>query len=246
MKLWGFFLLAAAAAAAQPQFDVASVKQGGPVRPDGLLDINLGRAQHGVVTLTNTTLSECMRWAYALTNEEQIAGPDWIRSRSVRFSIEAKAPPETPDAQLRLMMQALLAERFKIETHREPRKIPHYELAVVKGGPKLTEAQPGTEQARVFYGLGRLAYTSVRMENLVVLLSRQLKQPVLDRTGLTGSYDLDLQWTPDDATPAEDAVTPKPDIFHAIQQQLGLKLESAKDPLEVLVIDRAEKVPAAN
>jgi uncharacterized protein (TIGR03435 family) len=100
---------------AQPSFDVATVKRGGPVRPDGLLDINLGTASHGTVTLSNTTLSECIRYAYGFTNEEQIAGPDWIRDRSIRFEIVAKAPPETPAAQLRLMLQTLLQERLRLE-----------------------------------------------------------------------------------------------------------------------------------
>jgi uncharacterized protein (TIGR03435 family) len=245
MKLWGFFLLAAAVAAAQPQFDVASVKQGGPVRPDGLLDINLGRYDHGVVTLTNTTLSECMRWAWGLTNEAQIAGPDWIRDRALRVSIEAKAPPDTKIDQLRLMMQALLAERFHLQVHQEPRKIAHLILSVGKDGPKFSHGNPEGRSGLINYKPGLLEYGRIQVGAFATLLSRVTKQPVLDRTGLAGLWDLKLEWTPDDA-PADDSVTPKPDLFRAIQQQLGLKLESSKDPLDVLVIDKAEKVPAAN
>jgi uncharacterized protein (TIGR03435 family) len=245
MRLWVF--LWAAVAMAQPAFDVASVKQGGPVRPDGLLDINLGRAAHGVVTLTNTTLSECIRYAYGLTNEEQIAGPAWIRDRSIRFSIEAKAPPDTPLDQRQLMLQALLKERFQLELHREPRKIAHLLLSVGKGGPKFTESSPDTPGGRVSYMPGNLEYRRIAVSAFAVLLSRVMKEPVLDKTGLTGLYDLKLEWTPDDAAPAEDAgPTPKPDVFTAIQQQLGLKLEHSKEPLEVLVVDRAEKVPVGN
>src|SRR5215831_18184529 len=113
--------VASAGTSAQPAFDVASVKQGGPVRPDGLLDISLGTAVHGVVTLSNTTLSECIRYAYGLANESQIAGPDWIRDRSIRFEIVAKAPADTPADDLRRMLQTLLKERFRLEMHREPR-----------------------------------------------------------------------------------------------------------------------------
>jgi len=226
-------------------FDVASLKPGGPVRPDGLLDINLGSAEHGAVSLTNTTLSECIRWAYGLTNEEQIAGPGWIRDRAIRFTIVAKAPPETPVEQLRLMMQALLAERFKMELHREPRKIAHYELTVAKGGPRLVESKPETPSGRVDYSIGHLAYNHISTDRFVVLLSRQMKQPVFDKTGLTGFYDIDLRWTPDDVPAAADA-TPESDLFTAIQRQLGLRLEASKGPLEVLVVDRAEKVPAGN
>jgi uncharacterized protein (TIGR03435 family) len=242
MKLW-LFLWAAAVAMAQPAFDVASLKQGGPVRPDGLLDINLGRASHGVVTLTNTTLSEMIRYAYGLTNEEQISGPAWIRDRSTRFSLEAKAPPDTPLEQRQLMLQALLAERFKVELHREPRKIAHLILTVGKSGPKFAESQSDGPGGRVNYGLGDLEYRRIGLSGFVVLISRLLKQPVLDRTGLTGLYDLKLEWTPDEA---DSSATPKPDIFTAFQQQLGLKLEVSKEPLEVFVVDRAEKVPIAN
>src|SRR5579883_161700 len=152
MARWICSLLLAAAAWAQPAFDVASVKEGGPVRPDGLLNINLGSTHHGTVTLTNTTLSECIQYAYGLTNEAQIAASDWIRSRQYRFSIVARAPPETPVEQLRLMTRALLAERFRLEMHREARKIPHLELSIAKGGPKLAESKPETPNGRVYYG----------------------------------------------------------------------------------------------
>lgn len=244
----GIWLLAlsAAAALAQPAFDVASLKPGGPVRSDGLLEINLGTASHGVLTLTNTTLSECIRYAYGLTNEAQIAGPDWIRDRQFRFEIVAKATPDTSVEQLRLMLQGLLRERFRLEMHREPRKIAHFELTIAKGSSKLIESKPDTPAARVYYGVGRLAYKHLPMDRFVVLLSRQMKQPVFDRTGLTGSYDINLEWTPDDVPAAQTDSTPKPDLFSAIQQQLGLKLEAAKGPLEVLVVDRAEKVPIGN
>jgi uncharacterized protein (TIGR03435 family) len=243
MKPWLVLRLVTAAAA--QTFDVASVKPGGPTRPDGLLDINLGRAEHGVVTLTNTTLSECIRYAYGLTNEEQVTGPPWIRDRSLRVSIEAKAPPDTPAEQLRLMTQALLKERFQLQMHREPRKIPHYELTVAKGGPRLAESKPDSPFDRVDYRPGHLAYKHQSMDRFVVLLSRQIKQPVFDHTGLTGAYDIDLRWTPDDATLSPDA-SPLPDLFTAIRQQLGLKLEASKEPLEVLVVDHAEKVPIGN
>jgi uncharacterized protein (TIGR03435 family) len=245
MKLWVFLL--AVGAMAQPAFDVASVKQGGPVRPDGLLDINLGRAIHGVVTLTNTTLSECIRYAYGLTNEEQIAGPAWIRDRSIRFSIEAKAPADTPLDQSQLMLQSLLKERFQLELHSEPRKIAHLILTAGKGGPKFAESNPDTPGGRVNYMPGHLEYRRISVSAFAVLLSRVMKEPVLDHTGLNGLYDLKLEWTPDDAPPAADGgPTPKPDVFTAVRQQLGLKLEASKEPLEVLVVDRVEKVPVGN
>lgn len=243
MNLW--VCLLATAAMAQPAFDVASVKPGGPVRPDGLLEINLGHAEHGVLTLSNTTLSECIRYAYGLTNEEQIAGPVWIKDRQFRYEIVGKAAPGTTVEQLRSMLQTLLNERFGLEVHREPRKIAHYDLALAKGGPKLVESKTDGSMDRVYYGIGRLAYNRSTMDRFVVLLSRQLKQPVFDKTGLHGKYDIDLRWTADDAAPAADS-TPLPDIFTALRQQLGLRLEASKEPLEIIVVDKAEKVPAGN
>jgi uncharacterized protein (TIGR03435 family) len=243
--MWLFIVFGVGAALAQPEFDVASVKPGGPVRPDGLIDINLGTASHGTVTLTNTTMSECLRYAYGLTNEEQIAGPDWIRDRSIRFSIVAKAPPETATYQLQLMTQTLLKERFRLEIHRELRKLPHFELMVGKSGPKMPKSASDGLSTRRYYGRGRLSYTSLSMNRLALLLSRQLKQPVFDKTGLAASYDVDLNWTPEDAS-ADADTTAEPDIFGAVQQQLGMKLERSKEPLEVLVLDRAEKTPIGN
>ncbi|HUB32379.1 MAG TPA: TIGR03435 family protein [Bryobacteraceae bacterium] len=244
MTRWICSLFLAAAVWAQPAFDVASVKEGGPVRPDGLLNITLGKVSHGTVTLTNTTLSECIQYAYGLTNEVQIAGPDWIRSRQYRFQIVAKAPPDTPPGQLRLMMQALLEERFRLAVHREPRRIPHLDLTVAKGGPRMPVTADGPMEGR-YYGPGRLSYGHMTMDWLVLMLSRQLKQPVFNRTGLNGAFDVELDWTPDNAEPDPNA-TPYPDLFSAIQKQLGLKLEESKSELEVLVVDHAEKTPLPN
>ncbi len=98
MKPWICLFTMAAAVWAQPAFDVASVKPGGPVRPDGLLEINLGSAAHGTVTLSNTTLSECIQYAYGLTNEEQIAGPVWIRSREYRFPLSPRRRRKRPSS----------------------------------------------------------------------------------------------------------------------------------------------------
>jgi len=247
MKSLLLILLPLGAAIAQPVFDVASVKPSGPGGPT--ININLGAAHHGVVTLTNTTLSECIRYAYGLVSEDQISGPDWIRDRSLRVDIVAKAAPETPVDQLLLMMQALLAERFRLELHREPRRVAHFELGVARNGPKLPESKGDAAAFPPVYRRGRLSYSHVPMQTFAVLLSRQLRQPVLDHTGLSGFFDVNLEWTPDDpaAAPAEAGDAPaSPDIFSAVEQQLGLRLEVSKTPLEVLVVDHAEKVPAAN
>jgi uncharacterized protein (TIGR03435 family) len=264
MRVLSLALIALGAAVAQqdatkPTFDVASVKPSPRESGRDLLNINLGTARHGTVTLGNTTLSECIRYAYGLSSEDQISGPDWIRDRNLRVDITAKAPPETALDQLLLMTQRLLAERFLLTIHHEQKAVPHGELVVVGNGPKRCDSQEEGPSTLKVFGRGHLAYDHLPMRMLAVLLSRQLRQTVLDRTGLPGYYNIDLQWTPDDLQPtpalrkadgaeAREAadVQEQPDIFRALQQQLGLKLERSKAPIDVLAIDHAEKAPAGN
>ena len=231
----------------RPSFDVASVKPSPRIPNQDGLPINLGTSEHGTVKLANTTLSECIRWAYGLSSEEQISGPDWIRDRELRVDITAKAPPETSLEQLHLMGQRLLAERFQLAVHTEKRPVAHLDLTLVKNGPPRSESQePGPSTFRGF-GRGRISYDHLLMTTFAMLLSRQLREIVVDHTGLEAFYSVDLKFTPDGPAAANDSDAPdRPDIFHAIQQQLGLKLERTKAPLDVLVIDHAEKVPAGN
>lgn len=238
-------LLAAALRAQAPTFDVASVKPSPPGAGD-LININLGSLNHGVVTLGNTTLSECIRYAYGLVSEDQIDGPDWIRDCSLRVDITAKTAPDATVEQVRPMMQSLLAARFHMQLHHEPKPVRHFEITIARGGPRLTTSAGQSEQRRVDYRAGRLFYDHLPMRTLAVLLSRQLKQPVLDLTNLDGAYDIRLEWMPDEAPPKEDGAAPPPDIYHAIEQQLGLRLEPKRTPIDVLVIDHADKVPVAN
>jgi uncharacterized protein (TIGR03435 family) len=244
-------------AAPPPAFEVASVK---PSTNEGgdTININLGTASHGVVTLTNTTLSECIQYAYNLVSEDQISGPDWLRDRKLRVDIVAKAAPDTPLDQLLPMAQALLAERFQLVLHREPRPLKHFELAVAKSGPRMPEAKGDGPSSRIFYGRGRLQYSHLSMHRFAVLLSRQLKEVVIDNTGLGGFFDVNLEWTPDDPAPTASrgadaqtrpettADTAAPGIFKAVQQQLGLTLEATKTPIEILVVDSAQKTPSGN
>jgi len=248
-------LLTAAATWAQspaegPHFEVASVKASPPVPFGQSININLGTARRGELSLGNTTLGECIRFAYGLVSEDQVAGPAWINDRETRFDILAKASPDTPRERLLLMLQSLLAERFQLEFHREPRKIAHYALVVAKNGPKLRAAEADPAGARQSYGKGRIFHSQITMDTLAMLLSRQLREAVLDMTGIQGRYDVKLEWALEGLRPAETKEAEEraagSSIFTALQEQLGLKLEPRKEPLEVLVVDRAERVPLAN
>ena len=198
-----------------------------------------------------------LKTAYQVEDFQILGAPGWLDSD--RFDIEAKAVGDPPRSQVLLMLQSLLADRFKLALHRETRELPVYELMLAKSGPKFKEkpcvGQPGPDNpCGGFTGslrgmlVGRVVPTRELAEALATLLNRS----VLDKTGLTGNYDFDLNWTPDGATirgPGDpDAPPPDPNgpsIFTAVQEQLGLELKSAKGPVEVLVIDHAEK-PDAN
>jgi uncharacterized protein (TIGR03435 family) len=247
--------MALVACAQQPSFDVASLK---PVQSTVVpFLINLGTARNGEVKLTNTTLSDCLRYAYKITTDAQIVGPDWIRNKEVRFDILAKAPPQTPPDQLLLMLQTLLTERFKLVLHREPRDLPYLALTPGKNGPpgkngsKLLAAKDGSTGVGGPHIPGRIISDRMTMNVLVTLLSRFLRQTVLDQTDLAGPYDINLTWTPESFaarpdSPAASETAPGPTIYTAVQEQLGLKLESRKGQIEVIVIDHAEKVPIEN
>ena len=228
-----------------PAFDVATVKMGGPVLPNGNININTGKILNGVVTLSNATLSDCLLFAYSLTTADQIAGPDWINVKSVRFEVTGKAPPETPPAQLMLMLQALLKERFQMTLHTEPREMAHYDLVIGKNGPKLKDSTVSPAEATGMVRLDGIRSNRMNMTKLATMLSRMTRIPVIDKTGLTGFYQFNLQYA-DEVSKAGEENPVGPSIFTAVQEQLGLKLESKKGPVDVLVIDHAEKVPVEN
>ena len=241
----------------QSQFEVATLKRSPP--PQGpTIDINLGRAMNGKVTLGNATLSDCIKFAYGLAADAQLAGPDWINSRSdVRFDVVGQAPPDTSREQLLLMLRNLLAERLKLQVHRENRDLPHLALVRGRNQLKLTPSTAAEGTPGVYTGPGKIINPRISMETLVMLLSRFERQTIVDRTELSGFYQLKLEWTPErvrmlpprpDGSPVMLNGIPAdgPSLATAIQEQLGLKLESRKGPIEVLVVDHAEQTPAAN
>lgn len=232
-------------AQAAPSFDVASLKPS-PPPPGDTYNANLGSIRNGEVALTNATLVDCIKFAYGLVSDEQTAGPDWVKSRAVRFDVLAKAPPSTPREQLLLMLRTLLSERFHLAMHSERRAFHHYALVVGKNGPKLHEVPRDPATSHMIYRYGSLNHNQISMQTLALLLSRQMGEMVLDETALKGVYELKLLWTPEPSRGIPDPPENGPSIFTAVQEQLGLKLEGRKDPVEVLVIDHAEKVPVEN
>ena len=177
-----------------------------------------------------------------------LSGPEWLDSEI--FDIFATFPPDTPNAEMLLMLQRLLDERFKLKLHRETKEFTAYALLVAKGGPKLHKAirQGGAYkfQAQPGHAVG----SSLTMPPFADRLSRpvfQLDHQVVDFTGLEGTFDLTLDWRPE-VTQAEQTTDnlDRPSVFSALKEQLGLALERRKVPLEVIVVDSAMRVPVEN
>ena len=249
--LTGVAAWAAWSQAARPEFDVASLK---PVVLDGAdtYTANLGSVRNGVVTLTNTTLAECLRFAYDITSDDLLSGPEWIKNKSVRFDILAKTAPGTSRSHALIMLQTLLDERFKLVLRREPRVLSYYALTAPNGAHKMQPAQDPPTPGGVLLRMGRIHHNGITMLLLATLIARFTHTPVLDQTALPGSFEVKLEWARDNSLPtaapnaSESEPADGPSIFEAVQKQLGLKLEKRKGPVDVLVVDHAEKTPVAN
>ncbi len=227
------------------QFDVATVKPAAP-SPDGHTHINY--PDGGAFSASNITLAALVQWAWDTPKNRILNAPAWFDA--TRFDLQAKADAET-DKQLRnlpgdeshlakrRMVQGMLAERFGMKLHEETRTLPAYDLEVAKGGAKLPLSKdPGKN-----IGTGRNHFNGSGLTT--ALIAQQLSEisgrVVIDKTGLTDRYDVKLEWTPDDATAGDNSA---PSFFTAVQEQLGLKLVPAREPVQVIVIDGIEQASA--
>jgi len=263
-------------APAHTKFDAVSIKPSGPFVPGNMrirMAGGPGTDDPGRVIFEKYVLSDLLQIAYDV-KFYQLSGPEWLMNpgaASPRFDITATIPEGTTKAEYRVMLQNLLAERFQVVAHQEKKELPVYNLGVAKAGSKLTPSTKATDCAAapsaqtVTYTTGpdgfptpppctggttfnkngdaRLQAVGISMAQLVNLLSLQgfLDRPVNDNTGLAGQYDFVLHWSRGGADPSD----PYPTIFGAVQE-LGLKLEAGKAPVDVLVIDHIEKVPTDN
>lgn len=288
-----------------PSFEVASVK---PAAPQGMGMVRVrasggpGTPDPGQLNYENVSLKNILMNAYGVKGY-QISGPKWLDSE--RFDIMAKIPKGATKEQFRLMLQNLLAERFKLTLHHETKDLPMYSLVVAKGGTKMKESvedestnapppPPGSDGAAmprmkvgadgmpqlppgagkngmmmmVMNGRLRMVGNHRPISALTEMLGNQIGFPVVDATGLTANYDFTLDFAPDGtngpmgmmppAPPQHEigggggapvGVAPEaggPTIFAAVQEQLGLKLEQKKGPVDLLVIDHLEKTPTEN
>jgi uncharacterized protein (TIGR03435 family) len=227
-------------------FDVASVRVEPPVPPGEYYAANLGRIEHGELTMANVTLSEAVRFAWNINNDAQVAGPEWIRSKEIRFQIHAKTSPGATRDQVRVMLRTLLTERFQLKTHMEQRELAHLELSRSNRPLKIRPMVEGSDGSQNKNWMAHIVSNGMSMEVLTTILSRFLRQPILDRTGLDARYALDLTWAPEQHSTEAADPTAGPSIYAAVQEQLGLKLEARKSPVPVIVVDSAERVPIGN
>jgi uncharacterized protein (TIGR03435 family) len=203
--------------------------------------MNLGTVRNGRVTFTNATLGDCLKFAYDLVSDSQIGGLDWVKSKMFLYDVVAQVPANTPRDQILLMLQGLLEERMKLVLHREKKEFSYLALVPAKTGVKLQESSPDATPVRGPNGPGHINHNEMTMTMLARLLSRFERDLVLDGTGLKSTYVVNLEWTPE----AVDNGS-APSLYTAVQQQLGLRLERRKGPVDVLIVDRAEKLPAEN
>lgn len=236
-------ILVAAMLTAQPSFEVAAIK---PSDPDSQLKIDF--AAGGRLIVTHATLRFLIKIAYDVGDDQISGGPGWINS--TRFDLQGKpSAPTTGNLAIRLRLQRLLADRFRLEMRRESKPLPIFALVTAKNGAKLKpDATPGASELKTGSGRGILTATRTDMPTLAHFLSEgQTGRPVQDMTGLAGTYDFRLEWTPDPTAPgaAPPADPNGISIFTALQQQLGLRLEARTGAADYFVVTRAEP-PSAN
>jgi uncharacterized protein (TIGR03435 family) len=246
-----FVLLSVGAFAQQPTappaFEVASIKPSKEIDPRGGLLNPVGNR----VTWTNADLGYMITFAYNVPGIQLVGGPNWVRSEKYDVVAKAEGDGKRTTDEFRQMFQSLLAERFKLALHREIRDVSVYALLPGKNGPKhlepKIEEKAGDGYRRFRGGPRHLAALKMSMTQLAQFLQPEMRAMVLDETGITGEYSFKLDY---DSVDGQERVPPGfpesgTSLYTALQEQLGLKLESVKRPVEHLVIDYAEK-PTGN
>jgi uncharacterized protein (TIGR03435 family) len=243
---------APAVAGGTPAFDVVSIKR----NPEPGTNYPLSPPVGGRLALRNQTVRGLISSSYGVQDYQIIGGPGWLRTDGFDIDALAEATPPPPPPEMLLRIRTLLADRFNLVMHNEQREFPIYQLVMSRGdgllGPNIRRGEcvprsPGVgplpDDPRSFCGTNVGGGTMVVRGGTMNLLAQQLGRyagvgrPVVNQTNLTGQFEWELKWTPDSPdgnVPADDGVS----IFTALQEQLGVKLEPARGPIDVLVIDR--------
>ena len=226
------------------RFEVASVKPSEPGGRGGGIQPTPGN--QGYIA-RNINVRVLLFIAFSVTDRQVSGAPAWFDTE--RYDILAKAEKPSTVDELHRMLQSLLADRFQLKVHHETKEGPVYTLTVDKAGLKMTEHDEQDKKYEPIrpLGPGKVTANNVAMFSLCLVLSNQLDRHVVDKTGLTKHYDFKLEWVPENLQPGGDAA-PAPDgpnVFTALREQLGLRLTGEKGPIDLLVVDHAEK-PSEN
>jgi uncharacterized protein (TIGR03435 family) len=242
------------AANANPAFEVATIRPSDPARREQIITL-----RGAEVITTNVTVHDLINLAYWLHPKQVSGGPAWMESKKYDMAGKPDVPGQPNVDQMKMMIQKLLADRFQLKFHIEKRELPAYAVKLAKSGAKIIRSQDDPKGLPGFY-FGRaasgttLTFRNSPMSQVTAVLQNFLDKPVVDQSGLAGKYDFTLTFTLDPAQavrlggaplPAAGNPDAAPDVFAAFEQQLGLKLESTKAPVDVMVIDKVEK-PSEN
>jgi uncharacterized protein (TIGR03435 family) len=238
---------------AKPGFEVVTIKPSDPDRPGKLFTV---RGRH-IMTI-NTNVNDLVTFAYGLHPKQIVDAPAWFGTDKFDLDGVPDVEGQPSSDQLKLLIQKALTERLKLTFHHDERQLSVYALTVGKGGPKMVKTgdQPADPKNFMFRNLGQLSVTNSTMEDFCHgMQGAVMDKPVVDHTGLTDRYDFQLKWTPDESqfgamgikvpTPNADDPNAPPNLYTALQEQLGLKLEATKAAAGVIVIDHVEK-PSPN
>lgn len=236
---------------ADPAFEVVSVKPGNPDQRNVMV-----RMQGRQFSASNISVENLIRMAYNIHPRQLAGAPDWIGKDKYDIAGKPDVEGQPNNRQMRALIQKLLADRFSLKFHHEKRELSVYAIVVAKTGAKLTasEGDPKGDPTMFFYNLGKFVAKNATMTDFANLLQGGvLDRPVVDQTGLAGRYDFGLVYRPDqplasgpaDNPPAPNEQDALEDIYGAVQQQLGLRLEATKTAVDVMVVDRLDK-PSEN
>jgi uncharacterized protein (TIGR03435 family) len=233
--------MAAALAAQTPRFDVASVKASASGRRGSRIE-----APPGSLIMNNVTMLEAVAWAYHVF-EYQVTAPGWLGAQ--RYDISAKADSPVDEIELRKMLQELLAERFRMEIHHQTKEMQAYVMTVAKGGHKLQQADTTGAMDVKPKGMGAVVLRA-DLDELAAMASKPLQAPVVNATGLTGKWNFTVDATPYLTPEVMANAKSATDLIGlgitAVREQLGIKVESKRVAVDMIVVDRVERVPVEN
>jgi uncharacterized protein (TIGR03435 family) len=231
---------------ANPEFEVATIK------PTKGTPFTIHPTPSGLLIANNASLSYLIKFGYEVHPRQITKAPAWLETKKYDLTAKPEKKGQPSLKQMRVMVRKLLADRFQLAFHIEKRELPVYAVTGAKTGAKLArnESNPNGNPGYGGGPTGMKVMNSTITEFIGFVLNDALEKPVVDQTGFGAArYDFVLKWTPDAAQPQAASAPPSaanpdaaPDIFAAMQQQLGLKLESTKAPVDVMVIDRVERL----